>query len=391
MGQAVSASGDWMQTVGQLWLVLKLTGSGTALGITSALQFAPVLVLGAWGGVVADRVDKRRLLLVTQVVKGVLAASLGVVIAAGVVELWMVYGFALLLGLVNALDNPARRSFVHEMAGDDDVANAVGLNSALLTTARIIGPAMAGLVIAAAGIAPCFFVNAGSFVAVIAALALMRTSELHRSEPAARAKGQVREGFRYAMGTPDIRLPLLMMAVIGTLAYNFRVLLPLVAEQTFRGGAGLFGTLYSVMSVGSLAGALFTASRTEATSRYLVFAALAFGLVILAAAAAPTLALEALALMGVGAASAAFTSTTQATLQIRSSPLMRGRVMALYSVVFIGSTPIGGPIIGWVAQHFGPRSGFAIGGLATVATALVALPALRARWAGLEPAVSSGA
>lgn len=316
MGQAVSASGDWMQTVGQLWLVLKLTGSGTALGITSALQFAPVLVLGAWGGVVADQVDKRRLLIVTQVVKGVLAASLGAVIA------------------------------------------------------------------------PCFFVNAGSFVAVIAALALMRTSELHRSEPAARAKGQVREGFHYAMGTPDIRLPLLMMAVIGTLAYNFRVLLPLVAEQTFHGGAGLFGTLYSVMSVGSLAGALFTASRTEATSRYLVFAALAFGLVILAAAAAPTLALEAVALMGVGAASAAFTSTTQATLQIRSSPPMRGRVMALYSVVFIGSTPIGGPIIGWAAQHFGPRFGFAIGGLATVVTAMVARPAVRARRSSLDLALS---
>lgn len=386
IGQAVSASGDWMQSVGQMWLVLRLTGSGTALGVTSALQFTPMLVAGAWGGVVADRVDKRRLLLVTQVIKGVLAAVLGTLVALGQVELWMVFVFALLHGSVNALDNPARRSFVMEMAGPEDVANAVSLNSALLTTARIVGPSIAGILIATVGIGACFLVNASTYVAVIVALAMMRASELHRSDPTVRAAGQVREGFTYAMRTPEIRLPLLMMAVIGTLAYNFRVILPLLAERTFDGGPGLFGALYSVMSVGSLAGALFTASRVAATTRFLVLASLAFGVAILAAATAPSLALLCAALIGVGAASSSFTSTTQATLQLASAPAMRGRVMALYSVVFIGSTPIGSPIIGWIAEHFGPRSGFAVGGVAAVVTALVALPsAVRARVAEEEP------
>ncbi|CAA9249497.1 MAG: Uncharacterized MFS-type transporter [uncultured Acidimicrobiales bacterium] len=379
IGQAVSASGMWMQSVAQLWLVYELTGSGTALGITTALQSLPVLLGGAWGGVVADRFDKRRLLVITQAVKGVLAGALGAVVALGVAELWMVYAFALLLGVVNALDNPARRTFVSEMAGPDDVANAISLNSAMLTSARIIGPSIAGLLINAFGVAPCFFINGASFVAVIIALLMMRTEELHRTELVKKAKGQVMEGFRYAWSAPEIRLPLVMMAVIGTLAYNFRVVLPLIAEE-FDGGPGLFGTLYSVMSVGSLAGALFTASRLAATTRFLLVSALGLGLALVGAAVAPNLLLEYLALMAVGAASSAYTSTTQASLQVGSEPQMRGRVMALYTVVFMGSTPIGGPIVGWVAEDFGARAGFALGGVATVVTAVLAVrPALANR------------
>lgn len=380
IGQAVSASGMWMQSVAQLWLVYELTGSGTALGVTTALQSLPVLLGGAWGGVVADRFDKRRLLVITQALKGVLAGALGAVVALDVAELWMVYGFALLLGVVNALDNPARRTFVSEMAGPDDVANAISLNSAMLTSARIIGPSIAGLLINAFGVAPCFFINGASFAAVIVALLMMRADELHRTDLVKKAKGQVMEGFRYAWSAPEIRLPLVMMAVIGTLAYNFRVVLPLIAEETFGGGPGLFGTLYSVMSVGSLAGALFTASRLQATTRFLLVSALGLGLALLGAAAAPTLLLEYLALMAVGAASSAYTSTTQASLQLGSQPQMRGRVMALYTVVFMGSTPIGGPIVGWIAEDLGPRAGFAVGGVATVVTAVLAIrPALRNR------------
>lgn len=380
IGQGVSASGMWMQSVAQLWLVYELTGSGTALGVTTALQSLPVLLGGAWGGVVADRYDKRRLLVITQAVKGLLAVALGAVVAMDVAELWMVYAFAVLLGVVNALDNPARRTFVSEIAGPDKVANAISLNSAMLTSARIVGPSIAGLLIDAFGVAPCFFINGASFAAVIIALLMMRTSEMHRPEPAKKKKGQVVEGFRYAWTAPEIRLPLLMMAVIGTLAYNFRVVLPLLAEATFDGGPGLFGTLYSVMSLGSLAGALFTASRLTATTRFLLASALGLGLALVGAALAPTLLLEALALVAVGAASSAYTSTTQASLQVGGEPHMRGRVMALYTVVFMGSTPIGGPIVGWIAEDLGPRAGFAVGGLAAVMTALVAMrPALRNR------------
>jgi MFS family permease len=377
IGQAVSVSGDWMQTVGQMWLVLELTHSGTALGVTTALQTLPVLIAGAWGGVLSDRLDKRHLLLATQVIKGGLAVLLGAATTAGVVKLWMVYAFAFLFGSVNAIDNPARRAFVSEMAGQEELANAVSLYSALQTSARTVGPAIAGVLIATVGIAACFYANAASFVAVIVALAIMRTSELHRSEPAERARGQVREGLRYAISTPEIRFPLIMMAVIGTMAYNFRVILPLIAQQAFHGGAGLFGTLYSVMSIGSVAGALYTASRLSVSARYMVFAAFAFGLVILGAAAAPTLVLEGLALIALGAVSAAYTSTTQAVLQLSSSPSVRGRVMALYSVVFLGSTPIGGPIVGWIAERFGVRTGFAVGGVVTVVTALLAVPVVR--------------
>lgn len=389
IGQAVSHSGDWMQSVGQLWLVLQLTGSATALGLTTAFQSLPMLVGGAWGGVLSDRVDKRRLLLVTQSVKLCLALVLGAITATGVARLWMVYAIALCLGCANAIDNPARRSFVMELAGPADVANAVSLNSALLTTARMIGPALAGLLIAGVGIAWCFFVNSLTFIAVIVALTLMRPDELFRGERVARAPGQVREGLRYALGTPDIRLPLMMMAVIGTLAYNFRVILPLMAG-TLGGGAELFGALYSIMSIGSLSGALFTASRHEATTRFMAFAALAFGVVILAAASAPNLLLEGVALVAVGAASASFTSTTQATLQQRSDPAMRGRVMALYSVVFLGSTPIGGPIVGWVTEHFGVRVGFALGGVATLITALAALRVVSRRPAPIHEPLPVG-
>ena len=372
-GQVVSVSGSWMQRVAQSWLVLHLTGSGIALGLVSALQFLPILLFGAWGGLVADRVDKRHLLMVTQSLMGVLALVLGVVTLSGLVQLWMVFLMALLLGAVTAVDNPARQSFVMELVGRRQVTNAVSLNSAVFTASRIVGPAIAGVLITAFGTGWCFVLNAASFGGVLVALLAMEAGQLERLEPSPRARGQLMEGLRFVWSRPDLRTPLALLAIVGTLALNFTVILPLLARNTFHGDASTYGTLFSVLGAGSLAGALFTASRREPSVRLLVGALGFFGLFMLGAAAAPTLPLEILALIPMGVAALAFQTTTTSLIQLRSEPALRGRVMALYSVVFLGTTPIGAPTVGWVAQHFGPRAGLALGGAAVLLAALTAL------------------
>jgi MFS family permease len=369
-GQLVSMSGTWMQSVAQAWLVLELTGSGTALGLVVAAQFLPTLLGGPWGGLIADRFDKRRLLLATQTVAGLLALVLGLLTVTGTVELWMVYVLAAGLGLVTAVDNPSRQTFVMEMVGPADIANAVTLNSVVVNAARVIGPAIAGIVISTLGVGPCFLINAASFGAVIAVLALMRTSELHREAPAPRARGQLREGFRYVRATEGLRVPLIMMAVIGTLAYEFTVTLPLLSEFTFHAGSGGFAAMTALMGGGAVVGGLVTASFGPPTPRRLSLAATAFGAVIAAVAVAPTLAV-ALALMPVlGAASVTVIAFSNATLQLSAAPHLRGRVMALFSVAFLGSTPIGGPIVGFVAEHGGPRLALGLGAVAAVAAGL---------------------
>jgi len=377
VGQLISTSGTWMQSIAQAWLVFQLTGSGVALGVTTALQFTPMLLAGAWGGVVADRVEKRRLLIGTQAASGLLALVLGAVTAFGVVELWMIYGLALALGAVNAIDNPARRAFVAEMVGTEHLTNAVSLSSAMFTSARVIGPAIAGLVIASFGVSWCFFANGLSYVAAVAAFALMRRDEFFAVSPVPKRKGQLREGLRYAWSTPALRLPLVLTAVIGTLAWNFQVVLPLLAKQTFGGDAGTFGTMYALMSVGSVVGALVTAHQARSTQRFLLGAALAFGAVLVLAAIAPTLAIEMLALVLVGGAGIAFTAMANGVLQTETAPEMRGRVMALFSVAFLGSTPIGGPIVGWVSEQLGPRAGLGLGAVATLAVTTVAIAGVR--------------
>ena len=377
VGQLISTSGTWMQSIAQAWLVFQLTGSGVALGVTTALQFTPMLLAGAWGGVVADRVEKRRLLIGTQAASGLLALVLGAVTAFGVVELWMIYGLALALGAVNAIDNPARRAFVAEMVGTEHLTNAVSLSSAMFTSARVIGPAIAGLVIASFGVSWCFFANGLSYVAAVAAFALMRRDEFFAVSPVPKRKGQLREGLRYAWSTPALRLPLVLTAVIGTLAWNFQVVLPLLARQTFGGDAGTFGTMYALMSVGSVVGALVTAHQARSTQRFLLGAALAFGAVLVLAAIAPTLAIEMLALVLVGGAGIAFTAMANGVLQTETAPEMRGRVMALFSVAFLGSTPIGGPIVGWVSEQLGPRAGLWLGAVATLAVTTVAIAGVR--------------
>jgi MFS family permease len=368
MGQVVSVTGSWMQRVAQAWLVLHLSGSGLALGLVTGLQFLPVLLAGPWSGLVADRVDKRRLLYWTQGAMGLLALALGWLTITGSVRLWMVYLLALLLGCVTAVDNPARQAFVTEMVGRRKVMNAVSLNSAVFTAARVVGPAAAGLLINAVGTGWCFVINAFSFLAVLLALALMRSAELLPPTPVTRGPGQVRAGFAHAWSRLDLRIPLLLMGVVGTLALNFSVVLPLLASQTFHGNAGTYGLLFSTLGFGSLLGALFTAGRREPSRRFLLGSLLVFGVLMLLAAGAPSLWLELALLVPLGVASIAFQATGNSMLQVHSDPELRGRVMALYGVVFLGTTPIGAPIVGWVSEQFGPRAGLALGGAAILVT-----------------------
>jgi len=379
IGQVVSVSGSWMQRVAQSWLVLHLTGSGVALGVVSALQFLPMLVFGAWGGALADRVDKRRVLMLTQAVMGFLALALGVVTLTGSVRLWMVYLLALLLGMVTAMDNPARQSFVMEMVGRAQVTNAVSLNSAVFTGARVVGPALAGILISLVGTGWCFVLNAVSFGAVVLALVAMDPARLQRSTAAPARRGLVVEGLRFVWSRPDIRLPLAILAVVGTLALNWTVILPLLARNTFHGDAGTYGLLFAMLGLGSLAGALFTASRREPSGGLLLGALAAFGVLMAAAAVAPTLQLEVLALVPTGMAALVFQTTSNSLIQLRSEPALRGRVMALYSVLFIGTTPIGAPIVGWVAQQAGPRAALLLGAAAILATAAAAAWLARSR------------
>ena len=372
-------SGTWMQAVAQSWLVLQLTGSGIDLGITVGLQFGPVLVLGAWAGVLADRVDKRKLLIVTQSTAALLALALGILTAADVVTVWMIWVLTGLTGVTVALDMPSRQSFVYEMVGPDDLANAVGLNAVIINSSRIIGPAIGGLLIAGIGVAPCFFFNAASFLAVIAALLAMRTAELRRSKPQPRQPGQVRAGLRYVWRTPALRIPLLMMAVVSTLAYNYSVALPLLTKTVYGRGGGAYGALSAAMGVGALAGALLMASRARPSRRLLVVSTFAFGVATVLLAAVPSYVWGLVLLVPLGVAAVLFISSTNALLQVNADDAMRGRVMALWSVVFLGSTPIGGPLTGLLAHGLGVRATVAIGGIAALATAASAGWSLRRR------------
>ena len=373
VGQVISQAGTWVQSVALVWLVLTLTHSGVALGVTTALQFLPVLLLGPWGGLAADRFDNRRLLIVSQTLAGLQALTMGALVLAGAISLPLIYALTLVFGFITALDNPVRRSFVVELVETADVPNAVGLNSALMTGSRVIGPALAGVLIAGVGVGWCFVVNALSYVAVLIALARMDPAGFRRPERGSRVRGQLRQGFAYIWRTPQLRLPILLVAVIGTFAFNYPVLLPLLAERTLHGNASTFTLLYSTMSVGSLAGALVVARRTWVGGRWLARAALAFAAALGLLALAPTLPLALAATIPVGYAGIMVLSGSNSALQLQARPDMRGRVNALFSVVFLGSTPIGGPVAGWVAEHLGVRAGLGLGALSTALAGAVAL------------------
>jgi MFS family permease len=383
IGQTISLCGTWMQSISQALLVLNLTGSGAALGLVVGLQCAPVLLLASYGGVLADRFPKRRLLFITQSSAGVLALTLGVLVATGSVRLWMVYVLALGLGIVNAVDNPARQTFIHELVGRSQLSNAVTLNSLIVNLSRVVGPAIAGVVVAQFGLAPCFLANGLSFGAVIYCLYRMDGSRLLRSEPVKAAKGQLRAGFAYAWKTPAVRDALLMMALVGTLSYEFAVSLPLLARITFPGSEATvaveFALLSGVMGVGAVLGGLYTASRGTATWRALTIASFGFGVAMVLVALSPSLVWAALTMVIVGFFSVAFTALTNTLLQLASAARMRGRVMALWSMAFIGSTVVGGPIIGWAGQSIGPRWGLVVGALAALAAGRIGLQAMRTR------------
>jgi MFS family permease len=371
-GQVVSLSGNWMQTVAALWLILSLTGSGVAVGLTTALQFLPMLLFGAWGGLLADRFPKRRLLIATQALMALPAIGLLIVTEAGIVAPWMVYLAVLAMGTVNAVDNPTRQSFAIEMVGPDRVVNAVSLNSVIVQSARIVGPAIAGLLIAAFGVGPCFGINALTFVAMIVALWGMDAAKLRSAPPAGREPGAIRAGLRYVRRTPQLAVPLALMALVGTFGFNFQVVLPLLARFSFDGGAGAYAALVSAMGVGSVAGALIVGSHGRTGPRLIAGAALVFGATALLAAAMPSLALELPLLALLGAAAVTFAATINSTLQLAVEPAMRGRVMALYSVVFLGSTPIGGPLTGWLSEAYDPRFALLLAATAGISAAWAA-------------------
>ena len=370
-GQVVSLSGNWMQTVAEMWLMVQLTGSGVSVGLTAALQFVPIMLFGAWGGLLADRVPKRTLLTVTQSLMALPALTMWLLTVNGSIQVWMVYLLVLARGSVNAIDNPARQSFVVEMVGADRVVNAVALNSVIVHTARILGPAAAGGVIALIGVGPCFLVNALSFGAMLVALRSMDPALLHTPPRAPRrAPGQLRMALAYVRRTPELLIPLAMMAVVGTLSYNFQVLLPLLAHSTWHGTAATYTALAVAMGLGSVMGALAAGARGRVGPRLLIAASAAFAVAELLAAAAPTLALQVAALVPLGAITVTFAAGINSSLQLAVEPTMRGRVMALYSVVFLGSTPIGAPLVGWIAEVAGPRAGLLLGAAAALAAAI---------------------
>ena len=392
-GQLISLSGTWMQTVAAVWLILTLTDSGVAVGLTTALQFLPMLLFGAWGGLLADRMSKRRLLLLTQGLMMIPALGLLLVTATGVVTPWMVYLGVFTFGLLNAVDNPTRQSFVIEMVGADRVVNAVSLNSVIVQAARIVGPALAGILIATAGVVPCFAINALTFVAMIVALLGMDPERLQEPPLAIRERGAIRAGLRYVLATPELALPLALMALVGTLGFNFQVVLPLLARFSFGGGATTYGVLVSAMAVGSIAGALINGAHGRTGPRLIAGGALAFGVSALGAAAMPSLAFEIPLLVVLGAAAVTFAATINSSLQLAVAPEMRGRVMALYSVVFLGSTPIGGPLVGWLSQTYDPRVALLLAGVAGLTAAWAAhisFAHLRAKSVREDPLVAAG-
>jgi MFS family permease len=376
-GQAISLTGTWMQTIAQSFLVLHLTGSGFDVGLVVALQTVPILVLGPYGGVVADRVNKLRMMIALQSLMGVQALVLGVLTVTHVISLWQIGVLAVLLGLNNTFENPARQTFVFEMVGPHHLRNAVTLNTVLVNVARMVGPAAAGLIIAAGGYGICFLLNAASFVAVIASLLRMDTSTITRAPAAERAKGQLREGLLYVRGEVGLAIPLVMMAIVGCLAYEFQVTLPVMATRAFHGGSSSYGFMTATMGLGAVVGGLYFAGRGRTGLRSLTFTAGVFAALIAAAAAAPSITVELVVLAAVGGASVSFLSKGNSTLQLAAAPQMRGRVMALWSVAFLGSTPIGGPVAGAVAQYAGPRWGLGLGALACAVAAALGLVVMR--------------
>jgi MFS family permease len=375
-GQLVSICGTWMQTVAQSFLVLELTNSGTQLGLATATRFVPVLFLGPWGGVVVDRLDKRRVLYVTQTLSGLLALAFGVLVGTHAIEMWMVYLLALALGFVNVFDKPAQQSLISELVTRDQLSNAVTLNSITVNLARVFGAALGGGIAAALGLALSFDLNALSFGAVLLSLVAMRASQMipHQRNP--RQRGQLREGLAYVAKEPELLVPLLLIFIVGALAWEFPISLPLFARQILHGGAGTYGAMTAVMGGGAVVGGLITASRRKVRRAGLALSAIGWGTMITLVALAPDEVTVYVILVFVGYGSISFNSLAKTVLQLSAPSAMRGRVMALWGVAWLGSTPIGGAIVGWVGQELGARWSLLIGGIPTLICGIAAYPIL---------------
>jgi len=392
-GQVISNSGTWMQRVAQDWLVLSLThGSGTALGITTGLQFLPLLLFGLYGGVLADRFPKRRVLMITQAAMGALALVLGVLALTGTAQVWHVYALAFGLGVATVVDNPTRQTFAVEMVGPNDLSNAIALNSAIFNTARIVGPAIAGVLIAAIGTGPVFMVNAASFGAVLVGLRLMRDDELYTRSRVPRAKGQLREGLRYVRERRDLVMLLIIVFFVAAFGMNFQMTTALMSREVFHSGASSFGLASTMLAVGAVCGSLLAARRMRPRMRLMLIAAAFFGVLEIVSGVMPNYNLFLVTLVPTGLALLTFNTTANAVMQLSVPAWMRGRVMGLYMLVFAGSSPIGAPLLGWLAEVFGPRSGLVIGGVVSLAAVLgvVAVMAPRTALAALRPRSAKG-
>ena len=375
-GQLVSICGTWMQTVAQSFLVLELTNSGTQLGLATAARFVPVLFFGPWGGVVVDRLDKRRVLYVTQTLSGLLALAFGVLVGTHAIEMWMVYLLAVALGFVNVFDKPAQQSLISELVTRDQLSNAVTLNSITVNLARVFGAALGGGIAAALGLALSFDLNALSFGAVLLSLVAMRASQMipHQRNP--RQRGQLREGLAYVRKEPELLIPLLLIFIVGALAWEFPISLPLFARQILHGGAGTYGAMTAVMGGGAVVGGLITASRRKVRRAGLAISAIGWGAMITLLALAPGQVAVYVILVFVGYGSISFNSLAKTVLQLSAPSAMRARVMALWGVAWLGSTPIGGAIVGWVGQELGARWSLLIGGIPTLICGIAAYPVL---------------
>jgi MFS family permease len=385
IGQGISQCGSWMQSIAQGLLVLELTGSGTALGLVIALQNLPVLFFGPWGGVMADRFPKRTILYVTQALSGLLALTVGMLVITDLVQLWMLYVLGLMLGFITVFDNPARQTFVREMVGNERLTNAVSLSSMEFNLARVIGPSIAGVLAATVGLGACFIADGLSYIAVLTVLVMMRADELRPAVRVASGKGQLMNGLRYVRTQPVLLNTLIMMAIVGMFTYEFSVMLPLFAEFTFDSGPGAYASMTAAMGAGAVVGGLFAASRRRSTLGMSVASGALFGASVMLTALMPTLHLAVASLLVVGFFSITFTSLANVTLQLSSAPDMQGRVMSLWSMAFLGTTPIGGPVMGTIGEQAGARWALAIGGFAAIVAAGIGLRAwAKSRSRGVE-------
>ncbi len=389
-GQLISQIGNWLTLIAQALLVLTLTDSGFALGLLAACQFGPVLVLGAWSGLVADRSDKRKLLMIVQSFAMLQSFALALIAFMHHPPVVAIYVVAVLGGIATAFDNPARRAYVVEMVPEANVQNAVSLNSALMTGSRVVGPALAGLLITTVGYGWTFAADGVSYIAVILGLFMMRTRENRPHLVTPRGKGQIREGLRYVRTMPELFVPLVMMAIVGTFAFNFQTVMPLLVKRTLHGTTRTFTLIYSVISVGSLVGALLSARRSSVSVRHIIWSTYAFGASMMLLAITPNVPFTFPIGILVGISSITFMTTSTAIVQLRADPSMRGRVLALQAIVFLGSTPIGGPILGWVCQHFGARFGVLVGGVSAIVAGIYGMHAVRVKAATPSASVDVG-